>query len=107
MELDGLTERINPVRIRGIVESFCRYFPEYRAEDFVGIEPWRGLRPCSPDGLPYIGRTAKCPNLLVATGHAMLGTTLGPVTGRFIAEIVAGEKPSIDLTLLSPDRFGR
>jgi D-amino-acid dehydrogenase len=107
MEFDGLTERINPVRIRGIVESFCRYFPDFRAEDFAGLEPWCGLRPCSPDGLPYLGRTAKCPNLLVATGHAMLGTTLGPVTGQLIADMVAGEKPRFDLALLSPDRYSR
>lgn len=105
MEIAGLNEDINPARVRGIVDSFCKYFPGFRAEDFAGIPPWRGLRPCSPDGLPYVGRTRKFSNLSLATGHAMLGMTLGPVTGKLTAEILAGEKPSLDIALLSPDRY--
>jgi D-amino-acid dehydrogenase len=62
MEIAGLNEDINPVRVRGVIDSFCRYFPDFRPQDFDGIQPWRGLRPCSPDGLPYIGRTAKFSN---------------------------------------------
>ncbi|HEU5395856.1 MAG TPA: FAD-dependent oxidoreductase, partial [Verrucomicrobiae bacterium] len=73
MEMNGLNEDINPVRVRGIIESFCRYFPDFRAEDFDGIAPWRGLRPCSPDGLPYLGRTARWENFSVAAGHAIMG----------------------------------
>ena len=65
----------------------------------------RGLRPCSPDGLPYIGRTGKFANLTLATGHAMMGLSLGPITGRLVAEILAGEKTSIDIALLNPDRY--
>jgi D-amino-acid dehydrogenase len=105
MEVAGLNEDINPVRVRGIVDSFCEYFPEFKAEDFAGIRPWRGLRPCSPDGLPLVGRTAKFPNFSIATGHAMLGMTLGPATGKLITEILSGEKPSLDIALLSPDRY--
>jgi len=105
MEIAGLNEDINPVRVRGIIDSFCKYFPDFRREDFNGIQPWRGLRPCSPDGLPYVGRTAKCANLALATGHAMMGMSLGPVTGRLIAEILSGEKPAWDTRLLSPDRY--
>jgi D-amino-acid dehydrogenase len=106
MEMAGLNEDISPVRVQGIVHSFCRYFPEFRAEDFDGIQPWRGLRPCSPDGLPYVGRTKKFENLSLATGHAMMGVSLGPVTGQLMADILSGEKPAVDLALLSPDRFG-
>ena len=106
MEIAGLNEDVNPVRVRGIVESFCRYFPEFRSEDFDGIQPWRGLRPCSPDGLPYIGRTRKFENLSLATGHAMMGLSLGPATGKLMAEILSGENPAMDLAMLSPDRFG-
>ncbi len=106
MEIAGLNEDINPARVRGIVDSFCKYFPDFRPEDFDGIQPWRGLRPCSPDGLPYIGRTAKFGNLALATGHAMMGMSLGPVTGRLIAEILSAEKPAWDISLLSPDRYG-
>jgi len=105
MEIVGLNEDINPVRVRSIIDSFCRYFPEFSAADFDGVQPWRGWRPCSPDGLPYIGRTAKFANLSLATGHAMMGMSLGPITGRLMAEILSGEKPAFDLTLLSPDRY--
>ncbi|HEU5125958.1 MAG TPA: FAD-dependent oxidoreductase [Verrucomicrobiae bacterium] len=106
MEISGLNLDVNPVRVQGIVNSFCRYFPEFRPQDFAGIQPWRGLRPCSPDGLPYLGRTKKFENLSLATGHAMMGLSLGPATGKLMAEILSGEKPAIDLSLLSPDRFG-
>ena len=105
MELAGLNEDINPVRVRGIVDSFCRYYPEFTPADFDGIQPWRGLRPCSPDGLPYIGRTARFANLAIATGHAMMGLSLGPITGKLVAEILSGEKPSQDISLLAPDRY--
>jgi D-amino-acid dehydrogenase len=106
MEISGLNEDVNRVRVQGIVDSFCHYFPEFRREDFDGIPPWRGLRPCSPDGLPYIGRTKKFENLSLATGHAMMGLSLGPATGKLMSEILSGEKPAIDIAMLSPDRFG-
>ena len=105
MEIAGLNEDINPIRVRGIIDSFCRYFPEFCAEDFAGVQPWRGLRPCSPDGLPYIGRTAKFANLSIATGHGMMGLSLGPITGRLMAEILSGEKPAWNISMLSPDRY--
>jgi D-amino-acid dehydrogenase len=68
---------------------------------------WRGLRPCTPDGLPIIGRTKRFENVVVATGHTMLGITLAPVTGLLAAEVIAGDEPSHDLAPLSPDRFSR
>jgi D-amino-acid dehydrogenase len=105
MEIAGLNEDINPVRVRGIIDSFCRYYPEFSPADFAGVQPWRGWRPCSPDGLPYVGRTAKFQNFSLATGHAMMGMSLGPITGRLLAEILSGEKAALDLSLLSPDRY--
>lgn len=105
MEIAGLNEDVNPVRVQGIVKSVPKYYPEFRVEDFAGIHPWRGLRPCSPDGMPYIGRTEKFSNLTLATGHAMMGLSLGPVTGKLVGEIVSGDKLSHDLSLLSPDRY--
>jgi D-amino-acid dehydrogenase len=106
MEVGGLNHEINPARVRGIVKSALRYFPDFTEADFATVKPWCGLRPCSPDGLPYLGRTAKFANLTLATGHAMMGLSLGPVTGRIVSEILSGEKPARDLSLLSPDRVG-
>jgi D-amino-acid dehydrogenase len=64
-------------------------------------------RPCSPDGLPYLGRSARYDNLIVATGHAMIGVSLGPITGALVAQLAAGKTPMFDLAPLSPDRFAR
>ena len=100
----GLNETINPARVRGIINAVPGYYPDFAPADFDGLQPWRGLRPCSPDGLPYLGRTAKYANLTLATGHAMMGMSLGPVTGSLVAEIISGVPPRIDLSLLSPDR---
>ena len=105
MEIAGLSEGINARRVQGIIKAVPRYYPEFASEDFAGVEPWSGLRPCSPDGLPYVGRFAAYENLSTATGHAMMGLSLGPVTGRIMAEVLSGEHPSLDITMLSPDRF--
>ena len=105
MEMAGLNEDINPVRVRGIIKSVPHYYPQFREEDFAEVRPWRGLRPCSPDGLPYLGRTRRASNLVVATGHAMMGLSLGPITGRLVAELITDGKPSLALDLLNPDRY--
>ncbi|HVJ24398.1 MAG TPA: FAD-dependent oxidoreductase, partial [Burkholderiales bacterium] len=105
MELAGLNEDINPIRVRGIIDAVPRYYPDIRREDFDGVQPWRGLRPCTPDGLPYLGRPASVANLVVAAGHAMMGVSLGPITGRLAAGMLSGEKPELDISLLSPNRY--
>jgi D-amino-acid dehydrogenase len=105
MEVAGLNEDINPIRVRGIIDAVPRYYPDIRPADFEGVKPWRGLRPCTPDGLPYLGRAERYSNLLVAAGHAMMGVSLGPVSGRLAAQILCGEKPSMHLALLSPERY--
>jgi D-amino-acid dehydrogenase len=105
MELAGLNGAINPARAQAIAEAAPRYYPALKTADFDGVAPWRGLRPCSPDGLPYLGRTRRYSNLVVATGHAMMGITLGPITGKLVAGILSDEKPEIDIAMLSPDRY--
>lgn len=105
MELAGMDESINPIRVRGIIDAVQRYYPEFGPQDFEGIKPWRGLRPCTPDGVPYVGRTRAKENLIVAAGHAMLGITLGPITGRIAADLLQDTAPKYDLAALSPDRY--
>jgi D-amino-acid dehydrogenase len=105
MEIAGLNEDINLRRVQGIIKAVPQYYPDFTPIDFVGIESWRGLRPCTPDGLPYLGRTARYRNLTIATGHAMMGLSLGPISGKLAAEMLAGEKPEIDLKGLDPDRY--
>ncbi len=105
MEIAGLNERINPRRVAGIIKSVPQYYPEFSPNDFANLRPWSGLRPCSPDGLPYLGRTRAYANLTIATAHAMMGLSLGPVTAQLMAAILSGENPAHDLTLLDPDRY--
>ncbi len=68
-------------------------------------EPWMGARPCTPDMMPIIGRAPRHANLWFAFGHAHHGFTLGPVTGRLIAEMVTGETPLVDPAPYRADRF--
>jgi D-amino-acid dehydrogenase len=105
MELTGMDESIDPVRVRGILKAIPRYLPQFTPADFEGVTPWCGLRPCSPDGLPYVGRFAGYANLSAATGHAMMGLSLAPVTGRLMAEVLSDEPPFLDIAALRPDRF--
>ncbi len=105
LELSGVNHLIRPERVEQIVQSVPRWLPDYRPEHFAGIKPWCGLRPVSPDGLPYIGRFGRYGNLTAACGHAMLGLTLAPITGRLVSEVVHGRKPGVDLTMLNPDRY--
>jgi D-amino-acid dehydrogenase len=106
MEMAGLDERITRRRVDGIIHAVPDYFPAFDPRDFHQIEPWSGLRPVSPDGMPYLGRTQRWQNLTLATGHAMMGLSLAPATGHLVAATLAGEPPKIPLDLLSPDRFG-
>jgi D-amino-acid dehydrogenase len=105
MEFAGLDRSVSVRRTRTIAAAAAQYFPALRAQDIAQVRPWAGLRPCSPDGLPYIGRFGRYSNLCVATGHAMLGISLAPVTGQLVAQILAGERPRIALEQLSPQRF--
>ena len=107
MELSGLDERIDVRRVSGIVKTVQAYLPDFPPERFRGVAPWAGLRPCSPDGLPYLGRTVTPENLILAAGHAMMGISLAPATGRIVGSLLAGEPPGIDLSLFRPDRYSK
>lgn len=105
MEIAGLDESITQRRVDRIIDAACLHFPDFSRDHFKGIAPWRGLRPVTPDGMPYVGRVQRYANLSIAAGHAMMGFSLGPITGKLIAETISGEAPSIHMDMLSPDRF--
>jgi D-amino-acid dehydrogenase len=102
LEVAGLDDRLNPARVEAMRRAAARVLGR---DERLPLDVWTGLRPCTPDGLPVIGRLA--PRVVVATGHAMKGLSLAPVTGRLVAELVTGEQPSHDLAPFSPDRFRR
>jgi D-amino-acid dehydrogenase len=105
MEIVGLDESVNRRRLNGILKSIGGYFPELAETDFIGLEVWKGLRPCSPDGMPYIGRARRRENVVVATGHSMLGLSLAPVSGEMVADLITGAAMKYDMALLDPDRY--
>ncbi|MFM7193449.1 MAG: NAD(P)/FAD-dependent oxidoreductase, partial [Bacteroidota bacterium] len=105
MEIVGVDHSINMERVRGIVESIPQYYPEMNVSMPQPNEIWHGLRPCTPDGLPYIGRSSRYSNLVIATGHAMMGLSLAPATGLLVKEIVGEEQTSMQLEAFGPERF--
>lgn len=105
MELTGLNHKVNQNRVNGIIKSIKEFMPDFRAVDFSEVKTWAGLRPCTPDGLPYIGATKNSRNLYIGTGHAMLGWTLGPVTGQLLAEQITEGQMSISSPLIGVDRY--
>ena len=106
MEVGGLDLSINPARVRGIVKSVHAYFPKFSEADFEGVKPWAGLRPVSPDGVPYLGPVPGLANLIAASGHAMMGLSLGPVSGRLVADLLAGDAPFRPIEAMDVGRFG-
>ncbi len=105
LEVAGTDMSVNMNRVRGIVQSINQYYPDIRV-DMPKVEAvWSGLRPCSPDGLPYIGRVPQAENVVVATGHGMMGLSLGPATGKLVADVIAGNRPVVELAPFAPGRF--
>lgn len=105
MEIGKINDKINMNRVKGIVESVPQYFPDFKLPVPDRKDIWFGFRPCSPDGLPYIGLSKKYQNLAIATGHAMIGLSLAPATGKLIADAFNGGKPGVDISMFAPERF--
>lgn len=103
MELGPANDKIYSNRVKGIVESIPKYYPDLKVE--YPNDVWFGYRPCSPDGLPYLGRTKKYSNVSIAGGGGMMGLSLGPAFGKSIANILSGKSPVSDISGFSPDRF--
>ncbi|MXW06268.1 MAG: FAD-dependent oxidoreductase [Gemmatimonadetes bacterium] len=113
LELAGMDQTINQRRVAAILNAVPRYLPDFDIGSYEILETWCGLRPCTPDGLPFLGRVPDFSNLAVAAGHAMIGVSLGPVTGKLVRRIIVGERADeqadsdldVDLDLLAVDRF--
>jgi len=104
MELAGINDTINPKRVKAISKAVSNYYQGLSLTQEEEASADFGLRPCSPDGLPYIGRTHKYKNLIIASGHAMMGWSLGPPTGKLVSEIISDKKLSLDIKPFHPER---
>jgi D-amino-acid dehydrogenase len=105
MEVGKINKHINMNRVQGIVESVPKYFPNFKPEMPQQKDIWFGFRPVSPDGMPYIGLSNKYKNLAVASGHAMIGLSLGPATGKVISEVLNGQPTEMNINPFAVDRF--
>ncbi|NNK28874.1 MAG: FAD-binding oxidoreductase, partial [Flavobacteriaceae bacterium] len=104
MEIAGINHNINRVRVEAIANAATRYYPNIRLNQEEKDNAACGLRPVSPDGLPYIGKSSKCENLTIAAGHAMMGWSMGTATGKLVSELISEHKPSLSLDGFHPDR---
>lgn len=93
-------------RVEGIVNAVHNFLPAFELSLPSTEKIWYGYRPTSADGLPYIGRIKKYGNVTVATGHSMLGLSLGAGTGKLVCQLVNHERTSIDLKSFEVERFG-
>lgn len=105
MEIAPVNSRVNMKRVEGIVNSIPKYFSNMQLNLPEEKNVWYGFRPCTPDGVPYIGSSKKVSNLFIAGGHAMSGLSLGPASGKLIAELVNGQQTSMDIKAFDPERF--
>jgi D-amino-acid dehydrogenase len=104
-DLTGMDETLKRRRIDAIVRSSAAYLKDWAPEE-VELE-WAGLRPYPPDGLPVIGRVPGRDDVFVATGHGRMGITLGPVTGKLLAQVVVEGASPPELEPFRIERFAR
>ncbi len=105
LELAGFDDSIDRIRASSILNTIPAYLPDIKPQEIPTDHIWSGYRPCTPDGLPMIGRSQAYGNLVIATGHAMIGITLAPVTGQLVANLINQTTPSINILALKPERF--
>ena len=105
MELAKMNDKVNLKRVEGILESIPKYFTNLKPKMPQVDKIWYGFRPASPDGLPYIGRNTRLSNLVIATGHGMMGLGLGPATGLLVSQLINETKPAMNLHSFNPSRF--
>lgn len=117
MEIGAVNDQILYPRVQGILEAVPRFLPGYATDpafqelaDLQTLQQnlrekvWYGFRPLSTDGLPYIGFAKNTSNLMIATGHAMLGLSMAAATGKLVAEMAAGKPTSINTEAFNPGR---
>lgn len=104
MEFSGINKKIRKERVHAIANGAKSFYPDLEIHQEEIDRAQTGMRPVSPDGLPYIGKSDTYYNLTIATGHAMMGWSLGPATGKLVSEIIEGKKTSMSIDAFLPSR---
>lgn len=105
MEISGINNNVLVKRMQGIYDSAKDFYPGLKIDLPPAAKIWNGLRPVTPDGLPYIGRVSTFSNVIFAGGHAMLGISEGTGTGKLVSEIILGKNTTIDIRAFDVNRF--
>ncbi|AWV99061.1 NAD(P)/FAD-dependent oxidoreductase [Arcticibacterium luteifluviistationis] len=105
MELAGINPNINKKRVRAIAQAGENFYGQVKVGMPKDADIWYGLRPCSPDGLPYVGKAKQLENVVVASGHAMLGISLAPITGQVVSKLILEKNVSQNIGLFDIHRF--
>lgn len=103
MELSGVNDYLDARRLNAVLSTSSKYLRPWAKGSEA--ERWCGMRPVTSDGLPVLGAAPGLPDVYLATGHSMLGITLGPATGTRMADLILGKAGSDVLAPFSADRF--
>ena len=106
MEIAGINSKINKIRVKQIAKNAKAFYPNITISEKEISDAACGLRPVSPDGLPFIGRAKYLSNVCFGTGHAMMGLSQAHATGKLISEIISDKKTSLNLEPFAVERFG-
>ncbi|GAB1575540.1 NAD(P)/FAD-dependent oxidoreductase [Bordetella petrii] len=102
VEIAGLHNPPEPRRAEALIKNARRLLPRLEVGEY---KMWMGYRPSTPDTLPVLGASARHPGVYIACGHGHTGVTAGAVSGRLVAELVAGVQPFIDPAPYRLERF--
>lgn len=105
MELSGINNQVLINRMQGIYDSAKDFYPGLQIDFPPADKIWNGLRPVTPDGLPYIDKAPGFNNVIIAGGHAMLGISEGTGTGKLVSEMIQSKKTSISTEAFNANRF--
>ena len=106
VEFAGLDAPPDWRRAEALLDQLPNLLPQLSHSAVGHADRWMGRRPSLPDSRPVIGRSPRFANAVLAFGHAHVGLTSAAMTGRLVAQLLTGERPSIDLSPFAPDRFG-
>lgn len=105
MELSGINTKVLVKRMQGIYNAVKDFYPGLKIDFPPANKIWNGLRPVTPDGLAYIGKSAEFNNVVIAGGHAMLGISQGTGTGLLVSQLVDNKKTEIEISAFKLNRF--
>ena len=104
MEISSINNKLRMNRVNAIADSVESFYPSIKIPQSDRESAGFGFRPISADGLPYIGRTKKLKNVLIATGHGMMGWSMSTGTGKIISELISEKNTSVNIDRFNPNR---